>query len=167
MKPGGSVNLRQGVTYGLNERPLAFGTALAFLSRRHMRTTLIPTIKLALLCTVLAGAFLTFSASAYAFSIRDVGASAGSSDESTYVNHLAGMAVRSEERANVWSLRPDNLSTQMTDRNTAGSREIITIPSPGGGPGGVGGGVPDGGTTVMLLGAALGALGMARRYIRL
>jgi hypothetical protein len=25
--------------------------------------------------------------------------------------------------------------------------------------------VPDGGTTVMLLGAALGALGMARRYI--
>jgi hypothetical protein len=32
------------------------------------------------------------------------------------------------------------------------------------GPGG-GQGVPDGGTTVMLLGAALGALGMARRYI--
>ncbi len=32
------------------------------------------------------------------------------------------------------------------------------------GPGG-GGQVPDGGTTVMLLGAALGALGMARRYI--
>jgi len=26
-------------------------------------------------------------------------------------------------------------------------------------------GVPDGGTTVMLLGAALGALGIARRYI--
>jgi hypothetical protein len=25
--------------------------------------------------------------------------------------------------------------------------------------------VPDGGTTVMLLGAALGALGMARRYL--
>jgi hypothetical protein len=33
------------------------------------------------------------------------------------------------------------------------------------GPGG-GGGVPDGGTTVMLLGAALGALGMARRYLK-
>lgn len=30
---------------------------------------------------------------------------------------------------------------------------------------GCGGGVPDGGTTVMLLGAALGALGMARRYL--
>ena len=29
-----------------------------------------------------------------------------------------------------------------------------------------GGGVPDGGTTVMLLGAALGALGMARRFLK-
>jgi hypothetical protein len=35
-----------------------------------------------------------------------------------------------------------------------------TLFGPGGTPG-----VPDGGTTVMLLGAALGALGMARRYI--
>jgi hypothetical protein len=51
---------------------------------------------------------------------------------------------------------------------------IITIPATGGGYGlsgwtlfGPGGtpGVPDGGATVMLLGAALGALGMARRYI--
>jgi hypothetical protein len=50
---------------------------------------------------------------------------------------------------------------------------IITIPATAGGYGlsgwtlfGPGGnGVPDGGTTVMLLGAALGALGMARRYI--
>jgi hypothetical protein len=31
-------------------------------------------------------------------------------------------------------------------------------------PAGVG--VPDGGTTVMLLGAALGALGMARRFLK-
>jgi hypothetical protein len=30
-----------------------------------------------------------------------------------------------------------------------------------------GGGVPDGGTTVMLLGAALGALGMARRFLKI
>ena len=29
-----------------------------------------------------------------------------------------------------------------------------------------GGSVPDGGTTVMLLGAALGALGMVRRYLK-
>lgn len=50
---------------------------------------------------------------------------------------------------------------------------IITIPATAGGYGlsgwtlfGPGGnGVPDGGTTAMLLGAALGALGMARRYI--
>ena len=49
---------------------------------------------------------------------------------------------------------------------------IITIPAMGGRYGlsgwtlfGPGGGVPDGGTTVMLLGAALGALGMARRFV--
>jgi hypothetical protein len=49
---------------------------------------------------------------------------------------------------------------------------IITIPATAGGYGlsgwtlfGSAGSVPDGGTTVMLLGAALGALGMARRYI--
>ena len=49
---------------------------------------------------------------------------------------------------------------------------IITIPDSAGGYGlsgwslfGTAGSVPDGGTTVMLLGAALGALGMARRYI--
>jgi hypothetical protein len=50
---------------------------------------------------------------------------------------------------------------------------VITIPAKAGkyglsgwtlfGPGG--GQVPDGGTTVMLLGAALGALGIARRYL--
>ena len=50
----------------------------------------------------------------------------------------------------------------------------ITIPATAGGYGlsgwtlftAGGQGVPDGGTTVMLLGAALGALGMARRYIK-
>ena len=49
---------------------------------------------------------------------------------------------------------------------------IITIPDTAGGYGlsgwtlfGSAGSVPDGGTTVMLLGAALGALGVARRYI--
>ena len=50
---------------------------------------------------------------------------------------------------------------------------IITIPGEAGGYGlsgwtlfGTAGSVPDGGTTVMLLGTALGALGMARRYIK-
>ena len=49
---------------------------------------------------------------------------------------------------------------------------IIKIPAIGGGCGlsgwtlfGTGGAVPDGGTTVMLLGAALGALAMARRFL--
>jgi VPDSG-CTERM motif len=52
-----------------------------------------------------------------------------------------------------------------------------TFPQNGSGPNGFGGisrvdlfassGVPDGGTTVMLLGAALGALGMARRFLRI
>jgi hypothetical protein len=51
---------------------------------------------------------------------------------------------------------------------------IITIPATAGGYGlsgwtlftGGGNGVPDGGTTVMLLGAALGSLGMARRFLK-
>jgi VPDSG-CTERM motif len=58
--------------------------------------------------------------------------------------------------------------------NISGLTGTITIP--GFGPGGyglsgwilfgpTGGGVPDGGTTVMLLGTALGALGMARRFL--
>ena len=60
--------------------------------------------------------------------------------------------------------------------NISGLTGTITIPgngplgyglsgwrlfNPGGTPG-----VPDGGTTVMLLGAALGALGMARRFLK-
>jgi hypothetical protein len=58
--------------------------------------------------------------------------------------------------------------------NIQGLTGIITIPLTGFGyglshyslfgPGG--GGVPDGGATVMLLGAALGALGMARRFLK-
>jgi hypothetical protein len=81
------------------------------------------------------------------------------------------MAVHSDERANGQYFRPDNstpramLTDHMNARN-AGSREIITTPTIGGGPGGVGGAVRDGGITAMLLGAAVGALGVARRYIR-
>jgi len=58
--------------------------------------------------------------------------------------------------------------------NIAGLTGVITIPADG--PLGYGlsgwilfgptGTVPDGGTTVMLLGAALGALGMARRFLK-
>jgi hypothetical protein len=59
--------------------------------------------------------------------------------------------------------------------NVQGLTGIVTIPPTGFGNFGLshwslfgpgnGGGVPDGGTTVMLLGAALGALGMARRFL--
>ncbi len=59
--------------------------------------------------------------------------------------------------------------------NIAGLTGMLTIP--GFGPNGYGlsgwilfgptGTVPDGGTTVMLLGTALGALGMARRFLRI
>jgi hypothetical protein len=121
-----------------------------------MRITLIPTIKLAFLCTALAGALLTFSNSASAFSIRDAGMSSG----------------YSEERVNVLYLRPDNsrLQAVLTDHtnahNAIGSRETITAPTLGGVPG-KGTGVPDGGMTAMLLGGALSLLGVARRYIRI
>jgi hypothetical protein len=50
---------------------------------------------------------------------------------------------------------------------------VITIPATAGGYGlsgwtlfGSAGSVPDGGTTAMLLGTALGALGMARRFLK-
>jgi hypothetical protein len=58
--------------------------------------------------------------------------------------------------------------------NIAGLTGMLTIPQQGPRGKGLSGwilfgpdtpGVPDGGTTVMLLGSALGALGMARRYI--
>jgi len=59
--------------------------------------------------------------------------------------------------------------------NISGLTGILTIPADG--PLGYGlsgwtlfgptGAVPDGGTTVMLLGAALGALGMARRFLKI
>jgi hypothetical protein len=139
-----------------------------------MRITLIPITKVALLCTALAGALLTFSNSAKAFSIRDADASLGHRGRSTYVDHLAGMAVvRSEERANGQYFRPGNLTPHIVlpnhmDPRNAGDRsvEVITIPSISGVPSPGTPRVPDGGITAMLLGTALGALGIARRYIR-
>jgi hypothetical protein len=55
-----------------------------------------------------------------------------------------------------------NLSGDVTIPATDGRRVFIgwTLFGPGGQ------GVPDGGTTAMLLGAALGALGMARRFLK-
>jgi hypothetical protein len=139
-----------------------------------MKIRTVPTTKLALLCAALVAALLMFSDRAQAFSIRDADASPGYGHRSTYLDHLAGMAVvRSEERANGQYFRPGNLTPHIVlpdhldPRNAdGGSIEVIRTPIIGGAPNPVGGRVPDGGITAMLLGTALGVLGIARRYIR-
>jgi VPDSG-CTERM motif len=59
---------------------------------------------------------------------------------------------------------------KLNDHNWLVAAHVFLVGSNGvtgfvAGPSGNGGFVPDGGTTVMLLGAALGALGMARRFL--
>jgi hypothetical protein len=144
-----------------------------------MKIRTVPPNRLALLCTAVVAAMLIFSDRASAVSIRDghelglvqFGAPSRHSDGSAYINNLIGMAFRSDERANGYfrsdaSTRHAVATDHMNTGNAGGrSVEVITIPSPGGIPGS-GTGVPDGGTTAMLLGAALSVLGIARRYIR-
>jgi hypothetical protein len=131
-----------------------------------MKIKTLPATKFALLCTALVGALLTFSDSASALTIRDAHELG-----STYVNHLVGMALSSDEIANGQYFRSSNsmpqavLTDQINGLNAGGQSAIITAPGPGGGGGPGPAGVPDGGITAMLLGAALGALGMARRYL--
>src|SRR5437763_16258702 len=72
-----------------------------------MKLNIIPTIKLSLLCTALAGAFLAFSHSAHALTIGDghelgfvnFGIPSGDSDRLTYVNHLIGMGLGTSDKA--------------------------------------------------------------------
>src|SRR5436189_6294432 len=72
-----------------------------------MKLNIIPTIKLSLLCTALAGAFLAFSPSAHALTIGDAhelgfvnfGIPSGDADRLTYVNHLIGMALGTSDKA--------------------------------------------------------------------
>jgi hypothetical protein len=184
-----------------------------------MKLKMIPTTKIALLCTAIAGALLTFSHSANALTIGDghelgfvmYGIPSGDSDRLTYVNHLIGMALGTSDKADgqtytrsnndFGALQPAVLTSLVDGTSTSinlgtggtylylfakydgpnyGSEVwyvgdlsgIITIPDSAGGYGlsgwtlfGSAGSVPDGGTTVMLLGAALGALGVALRYI--
>jgi hypothetical protein len=184
-----------------------------------MKLNIIPTTKLSLLCTALAGALLAFSPSVQALTIGDAhelgfvnfGIPSGDSDRLTYVNHLVGMTPGTSDKAdgqtyfrsgNSFGPLPQavlagvvdgtsttiNLGAQGTftylfakyDGPNYGSEVWyvgdlsgkITIPATAGGYGlsgwtlfGTGAGVPDGGTTAMLLGAALGVLGIARRYI--
>jgi hypothetical protein len=129
---------------------------------------MIPTTRLLLLCTVLLGVLLAFSHNARAFTIRDAhqpgvvrhtyvdrlldatqGADADDTAAAQYFNHSfrsASQPLQADHRENGYA---------------GEGREIISVPGPGGG----GTKTPDGGMTAMLLGAALGALALARRYV--
>jgi hypothetical protein len=191
-----------------------------------MRLNMIPTNKLALLTAAFCAALiLAFSHNAsamiYASNLTigdehelgfvEFGIPSGDSDRLTYVNHLIGMALGTDDFAdgqhyfrsnNAFSPLPtavlaghvNGTSTTINlgsglysylfakyDGPNYGSEVwyvgdlsgIIHIPGNFGqyglsgwtlfGPGGQG--VPDGGTTLMLLGAAVGALDMARRFL--
>lgn len=185
-----------------------------------MKMKLIPTTKLALLCTAVCATMLALSPNASALTIGDAhelgfvqfGIPSGDSDRLTYVNHLIGMALGTTDQADGQTytrsnndfgpLAPAVLTGHVNGTSTSinlgaagtyvylfakydgpnyGSEVwyvgdlsgIITIPATAGGYGlsgwtlfGTAGTVPDGGTTAMLLGAALGSLGMARRFLK-
>lgn len=182
-----------------------------------MKINPIPSRKLALLCAVLAGAFLAFSPNASALTIGDghyVGlithGNVGDNSRAPLLNHLIGMALGQSDTFNGESFTRSmnnfgSLPTAVFGLNGTGTSVAlgnsglysylwahyggpgggtvkvwyvgdlsgtITIPASDGhglsgwtlfGPGVPG--VPDGGTTAMLLGAALSALGVARRYL--
>jgi hypothetical protein len=202
----------------LNET-LAFGTSVASLPCNSKiplgNLKMIPTNKLAMLCTAFCAVMLAFSHNASALTIGDsnhlglvhYGIPSGDDNRTAYVNYLIGMALGTTEQALGQTFTRSNndfgtLPTAVFAFNGTGTTinlgaggysyllakydgpnygsevwyvgglsGIITIPATGGrwGLSGWtlfgGQGVPDGGTTVMLLGAALGALGMARRYL--
>ena len=133
-----------------------------------MKTRTVPTTKLALLCAALIAALLMFANKASAVSIRDA---SHYGDGSTYVRHLIGMAPRHDEMSNGQYSSSDISSRHVVlpdHTNADRSVRVITTPIIGGDPSPVGGGrVPDGGITAMLLGTALGVLGIARRYIKI
>ena len=187
-----------------------------------MKLKMIPSTKLAVLSAAFCAVMLAFSHNASALTIGDTqelgfvqfGIPSGDDFRTTYVNHLIGMALGTNDFADgqhyfrsnnnfaplptaVFALNGTSTTIDLGsglytylfakyDGPNAGSEVwfvgnlsgVITIPAFGltegqhyglsgwtlFGPGG-GGQVPDGGTTVMLLGAALGALGMARRFI--
>jgi hypothetical protein len=142
-----------------------------------MKRSILRTIKLPLLCTAL------FSVVAFSQNVR--GLTIGGSDELgfanfgipsgdphrlTYVNHLIGMSRVTEEGVN--HATPRAVDNHVNSGQAGDLRRVIQVSRPAivprlsiTPPGGAGGkGVPDGGITAMLLGAALGALGIARRF---
>ena len=191
-----------------------------------MKIKLIPTSKLALLCTAVCATMLAFSHNANADTILGFfpdthvvgtitpGAPADPADVANYINFmialLPGGAGISDGQiitrsTNLFGSLPtasavgavsgtgttidlnaiggtftylfakyDGQNDVSQVWNISGLTGIITIPADG--PLGYGlsgwilfgptGQVPDGGTTAMLLGAALGALGMARRFLK-
>ena len=186
-----------------------------------MKISLIPTRKLALLCTALTGALLAFSPNARAVSLQigdghelgfvNFGIPGGDHNRLNYVNHLIGMALGTTDQAfNQTFFRSNNAFGQMPQAVLAGSVKgtttsvnlgagglytyllakydgpnygtevwyvgnlsgIITIPAAAGRYGLSGwmlfgpcvSGVPDGGTTAMLLGLALCSVGIFRRF---
>jgi hypothetical protein len=138
-----------------------------------MKIRTVPTTKITLLCAALVAALLMFADKASAVSIRDThefglarfGSPSHYSDGSTYVRHLIGMGPRHELSNGQYF--PSDISVRHVvlpaHINADRSVQVITPPIIGGAPGGT---VPDGGITAMLLGTALGVLGIARRYIR-
>jgi VPDSG-CTERM motif len=189
-----------------------------------MKINLIPTRKLALLCTALAGALLAFTPNAKALTIGDThelgfvnfGIPSSEQNRAAYINHLITMGLgTSDQTLGQTFFRSNNnfgplptavvVGPTVTFQNPPTTVSInigtglytylfakydgpnygsevwyigdlsgtITIPGFAGryglsgytlfGPGTPG--VPDGGTTAMLLGAALSVLGVARRYI--
>lgn len=115
----------------------------------------------------LCGVVLAFSHNASGSSMN-LGIPSGAGAGALYVSHLTGMAngdIHLRSNNTFGSLPTAGLNYNGTDAtmNLGAGREIITVPSPRGKPVGVG--VPDGGATVMLLGAALTVLGIARRSL--
>jgi hypothetical protein len=161
-------------TYVITKKQLFYWHSACLDNLHHMKIRTVPTTKFALLCAALGAALLMFADKANAFTIRDADASPGHGDRSSYVDHLGGMPiVRSDERANGQYFHSGNLTPHIVLPNHMDARkvdgrsvEVITIPSIGGVPSPGTPRVPDGGITAMLLGTALGALGIARRYIR-
>jgi VPDSG-CTERM motif len=145
-----------------------------------MKIETVPTTRFALFCTSLVVAWFMLSDSASAVGIRDAhergliqfSASSRHNDVSTYINNLIGIGARSGESANgqyfgSGNSMPHAVVIDNMDGGSAPGQSVRPV-SPIIGPiiGPRPSGVPDGGVTAMLLGAALGALGIARRYLK-
>jgi hypothetical protein len=180
-----------------------------------MKISTVPKHKPLLLCMVLCAAMLAFGHNASALSVGDShelgflwpGMPVGNQNNTTYVNHLLGMALGATDIANgqiyfrsnntfgslpsaVWALNGTGTTinlgaggvyTYLFASYTGLGAEVwyvgdlhgvITIPGIFNlcgltkwtlfGPGGAG--VPDGGVTAILLGVALGTLGICRHF---